>query len=468
MEKQSGESLAGGFATIPEALEALREGLPVLVLDDADRENEGDVVMAAATLTTRWCAWTIRHTSGYLCAPMPQARADALDLPLMVPNNQDPLRTAYTVTVDAAEGVSTGISAADRATTIRLLADPASTPGDFVRPGHVVPLRARPGGVLERPGHTEATVDLCRLAGLPPVGVIGELVHDDGEMMRAPAVLQMGREHDLPVITIADLAEYRRRHDRATPVVCTVLPTEHGTFELMGYRDEITGDEHVALVSPRGVHPDPARPPLVRVHSECLTGDTFGSRRCDCGPQLQRSMALVAEHGGAIVYLRGHEGRGVGLLAKLAAYALQDGGVDTVDAQTHLGLPIDAREYGAAVAILIDLGLTEVVLLTGNPAKVAALEAGGVRVVSSRPVRTTVTPENEAYLRAKAERLGHAVAGLAAVLEPPADGAPTTAPVAADADTAPQDDQADGRKLTPQFARLDERNSPWPVSAHPN
>ncbi|MDO5698563.1 MAG: 3,4-dihydroxy-2-butanone-4-phosphate synthase [Dermatophilus congolensis] len=401
-----------GFATIPEALDALREGRPVLVLDDENRENEGDVVMAASTLTREWCAWTIRHTSGYLCAPMTPSRADALDLPLMVPNNQDPLRTAYTVTVDAAAGVTTGISAADRATTIRLLAAPDARPSDFIRPGHVVPLRARKGGVLERAGHTEATVDLCKLAGLPPVGVIGELVHDDGDMMRAPAVLEMGRTHNLPVITIAALADYRRLHDRATPVAHTVLPTEHGTFELTGYLDGISGVEHIALVSPLGAQPDPNTPPLVRVHSECLTGDTFGSRRCDCGPQLARSMELIAEQGGAVVYLRGHEGRGVGLLAKLAAYALQDGGVDTVDAQTHLGLPVDAREYGAAVAILADLGLTDVVLLTGNPAKVAALEEGGVRVAASRPVRTTVTPENEAYLRTKATRLGHLVAGL--------------------------------------------------------
>ena len=428
-----------GFATIPEALEALRDGRPVLVLDDADRENEGDVVLAAATLTTEWCAWTIRHTSGYLCAPMLPTRADALELPLMVADNEDPLRTAYTVTVDAAVGVTTGISAADRATTIRLLAAPDAEPADFIRPGHVVPLRARSGGVLERAGHTEATVDLCRLAGLPPVGVIGELVHDDGGMMRAPEVVEMGRAHDLPVITIADLAEYRRVHDRATAVVRTVLPTEHGRFELIGYRDEITGDEHVVLVSPLGARPDPQRPPLVRVHSECLTGDTFGSRRCDCGPQLDRSLALVAAEGGAVVYLRGHEGRGVGLLAKLAAYALQDGGVDTVDAQTHLGLPVDAREYGAAVAILTDLGLSRIVLLTGNPAKVAALEAGGIEVVASHPVRTTVTPENAAYLRAKAQRLGHDVWGLAT---PPG--------TAIDAECN------------------DERSSQWPVSAHPN
>ncbi len=437
-----------GFATIPEALEALRAGRPVLVLDDADRENEGDVVMAASTLTTAWCAWTIRHTSGYLCAPMTAERADALELPLMVPNNQDPLRTAYTVTVDAAQGVTTGISAADRATTIRLLAAPESTPADFIRPGHVVPLRARPGGVLERAGHTEATVDLCRLAGLPPVGVIGELVHDDGEMMRGPAVLEMGRAHDLPVITIEELARYRRRHDRVTSVVCTVLPTEHGRFELFGYRDEITGAEHVALVSPLGVQPDPARPALVRVHSECLTGDTFGSRRCDCGPQLERSMALIAERGGVIVYLRGHEGRGVGLLAKLSAYALQDGGVDTVDAQTHLGLPVDAREYGAAVAILTDLGVAEVELLTGNPAKVAALEAGGVRVAASYPVRTVITAENEAYLRAKAFRLGHDVAGLG-----------ITAESDDNSNDIPNDNPTDISK---------QRSSQWPVSAHPN
>ncbi len=407
-----GQQAPDGFASIPEALAALRAGRPVLVLDDADRENEGDAVLAAATLTAQWCGWAVRHTSGYLCAPMIEARADALDLPLMVADSQDPRRTAYTVTVDAAEGITTGISASDRARTARLLADPAAGPGDFRRPGHVVPLRARPGGVLERPGHTEAAVDLCRLAGLPPVGVIGELVHDDGEMMRTAAVQALGREQDLPVITIAALAGYRRRYDRVVPQVRTVLPTAHGRFGIVGYRDEVTGAEHVALVSPRGVRPADGAAPLVRVHSECLTGDTFGSRRCDCGPQLDRALALIASRGGVVVYLRGHEGRGVGLLAKLAAYALQDEGADTVDAQTHLGLPVDAREYGAAVAILTDLGISELVLLTGNPAKAAALTAGGLRVSGTVPVGTPVTPENEPYLRTKAVRLGHEVPGL--------------------------------------------------------
>lgn len=402
---------SSGFATIPEALEALREGRPVLVLDDAERENEGDVIVAAATLTDRQMAWTIRHTSGYICAPMPDDRADALGLPLMVPDSQDRLRTAYTVTVDAAAGVTTGISAADRARTVRLLANEQARATDFVRPGHVVPLRARPGGVLQRRGHTEACVDLCRLAGLPPVGAIGELVHDSGEMMRTEAVLEHGREHGLPVITIADLVDYRTVHDRVQRVTSTRLPTDHGTFGVHGFSDAV-GGEHLALVSPRGLQPPGGDAPLVRVHSECLTGDTFGSRRCDCGPQLQRSLAAVAEHGGVVVYLRGHEGRGVGLLAKLAAYALQDDGQDTVDAQTHLGLPVDAREYGAAAGILTDLGLERVRLLTGNPEKVYALQRLGIEVTGWQPIRTEVTSENERYLRTKVERMGHRVLGL--------------------------------------------------------
>ncbi len=416
-----------GFATIPQALEALAQGRGVLVLDDADRENEGDVVFAAATLTQRQCAWAIRHTSGYLCAPLTGAIADRLALPQMVARNEDDLRTAYTVTVDARLGVTTGISAADRARTARVLADPDARAEDLVRPGHLVPLRARDGGVLTRGGHTEAAVDLCRLAGLPPVGVIGELVHDDGEMMRAGAVLALGARDDLPVVTIADLVAWRRRHDRVQRVATTTLPTEHGRFTMHGYRDQRTGAEHVALV-----HDDPAggstgaatgadtgadvparatgSPPLVRVHSECLTGDAFGSRRCDCGPQLQESLALVARHGGAVVHLRGHEGRGVGLLAKLEAYALQDRGLDTVDAQLALGLPVDARDYDAAVAILHDLGLTRVEALTGNPAKVAALREGGIDVVAARPVGPGATPDNAAYLSTKAARLGHALA----------------------------------------------------------
>ncbi|STD06673.1 Riboflavin biosynthesis protein ribBA [Dermatophilus congolensis] len=409
----AGESVEG-LASVEEALEALRAGRPVLVLDDADRENEGDVVLAAATADAAWVAWTVRHSSGYLCAPMTQERADALGLPAMVQDNQDPHGTAYAVTVDAAVGVSTGISAADRALTARLLADPQAGPQDFTRPGHVVPLRARPGGVLVRGGHTEAAVDLCRLAGLPEVGVIGELVHDSGEMMRAEAVLALGREHRLAVITIEDLVAYRQLHDRVRPGSRTVLPTVHGTFDMVGYLDVLTGAEHVALIAPGpgGVGVDAQGVSTVRVHSECLTGDAFGSRRCDCGPQLEASMARIARDGGVVVYLRGHEGRGVGLLSKLEAYALQDEGEDTVDAQTRLGLPIDAREYGAAAAVLADVGVDRVRLLTGNPAKVSALRQAGFDVVESVSVATPVTSENVRYLETKARRMGHDVMGI--------------------------------------------------------
>ena len=394
------------LATIDEALAALRAGLPVLVVDDEDRENEGDVVLAAETLTSEWLAWTIRHTSGYLCAPMPGDLADRLDLPLMVAQSTDPLRTAYTVSVDAKEGVSTGISAADRTRTIRLLADPDTTAADLVRPGHVLPLRARAGGVLERRGHTEATVDLCRLAGLRPVGVIGELVRDDGEMMRLPEVLALGRDRGLKVISIEDLVAYRQRPGRVTEIARTVLPTAHGRFALHGFADAETGAEHVALVSPRGIE-GPDGTPLVRVHSECLTGDAFGSQRCDCGPQLEAALERVGREGGVVVYLRGHEGRAVGLLAKLQAYALQDDGADTVDAQTHLGLPVDAREYGAAAAILGHLGVDRLALMTNNPAKAEALTGAGLVVERMVPSLTPVHPANAAYLRTKRDRLGH-------------------------------------------------------------
>jgi 3,4-dihydroxy 2-butanone 4-phosphate synthase/GTP cyclohydrolase II len=376
----------------------------VLVTDDEDRENEGDVILAAETLTPEWMAWTIRHSSGYICAPMPDEVADRLSLPLMVPDNRDPLRTAYTVTVDAAEGTTTGISAADRAHTVRTLADPAATADSLIRPGHVVPLRAKAGGVLQRPGHTEATVDLCRLAGLAPVGAIGELVNDDGTMMRLPEVLALGAEHDLPVITIEQLAAWRQRHDRVERLAQTVLPTEHGTFTVIGFRDVITGDEHLALVSPRGFS---GTAPLVRLHSECLTGDVLGSQRCDCGPQLQRSLERVAAEGGVVVYLRGHEGRGVGLLAKLQAYALQDAGLDTVDAQVELGLPIDAREYAAGAAILVELGIESVRLLTNNPMKVNAMREHGIRVAAVERISIAPLATNEAYLRTKRDRMGH-------------------------------------------------------------
>ena len=363
-----------------------------------------DVILAAQTLTDEWLVWTIRNTSGYLCAPVTSETADRLGLPLMVADNRDPLRTAYTVSVDAAHGVTTGISAADRARTIRLLADPSSTPKSFIRPGHVIPLRAKAGGVLERPGHTEAAVDLCRLAGLAPSGAIGELVNDDGTMMRLPEVLATGAVNDVPVITIEQLIAWRQLHDRVDVLAETTLPTRHGVFSAVGFRDRLTGVEHVALVSPRGA---PGPNPLVRLHSECLTGDAFGSLRCDCGPQLERSLERIAAEGGVLVYLRGHEGRGVGLVSKLQAYALQDTGLDTVDAQLELDLPVDGREYAAGAAILNALGLPTVRLLTNNPAKVEALQRYGIEVSAVERLSIAANAANRAYLRTKRDRLGH-------------------------------------------------------------
>ncbi len=405
------------LATVEQALDELRAGRPVLVADSEDRENEADVVLAAQTATTEWVAWTIRHSSGYLCAPMTAARADALDLPLMVPHSQDPRRTAYTVTVDAAEGITTGISAADRTRTIQVLADPSATAADLIRPGHVLPLRAIPGGVLHRAGHTEAAVDLCRLAGLEEVAAIAELVHDDGSMMRLPAAIELAERDGLVVITIAQLIAWRREHgdlpelapadDDALPRVertgQAALPTKHGQLRIHGFRDLRTGAAHAALVSQVAWQDAP----LVRVHSECLTGDAFGSLRCDCGPQLDGAIARVAREGGVVVYLRGHEGRGIGLLGKIDAYALQDAGRDTIDANLELGWPVDRREYGAAAAILRELGIDRVRLMTNNPAKVAGLQASGVQVLETAPLQVGRSPENETYLRTKAERMGH-------------------------------------------------------------
>lgn len=415
--------------TIEEALDAIRAGRPVLVADSPDRENEADVIFAASTVSPEWVAWTIRHSSGYLCAPMPAARADALDLPLMVPHSQDPRRTAYTVTVDAATGVTTGISAADRTQTLHVLADPASGAVDLIRPGHVLPLRAVPGGVLHRAGHTEAAVDLVRLAGAGEVGGIAELVNDDGTMMRLDDAARAGEDAGLVLITIADLITWRRAHDPEVPgtddptpsaprVQATSvadLPTAHGHFRIHGYRDLRTGAEHVALVPvavPAAGTPltDPGAPttaPLVRVHSECLTGDAFGSLRCDCGPQLQASMERVAAQGGAVVYLRGHEGRGIGLLAKIGAYELQDAGFDTVQANLELGWPVDRREYGAAAAILTDLGLQRITLLTNNPAKVTGMTAHGIDVVEAHRLEVGHGEHNHGYLMTKKVAMGH-------------------------------------------------------------
>lgn len=394
------------------AARALRAGRPVLVTDDADRENEGDVVLAASTLTPEWTAWAVRMSSGLLCVPMTGDRADRLRLPPMVDRNADPRRTAYTVTVDARAGVGTGISAADRTTTTRLLAQDSATAEDFIRPGHVLPLRAVDGGVLERNGHTEAAVDLCTLAGLPPVGLIAELVGDDGDMLRGAGIAELGRRFDLPVLTIAELQRYRALHPERFPaprpagrvirLAETVLPTGFGRFRAVGYRDTYTGAEHLTLI--RGGLPAGS---VVRVHSECLTGEAFDSQRCECGPQLHQAMSLVAAGGGAVVYLRGHEGRGIGLLKKLEAYRLQDSGLDTVQANLQQGEPADAREYGAAAAILADLGLAQIDLLTNNPDKVAGLTAGGITVRRRIPLIVPPGPANLAYLRTKRDVLGH-------------------------------------------------------------
>ena len=407
------------LSSIAEVLAALRAGTPVIVADDEGRENEGDAIMAAEFASQEWIAWMVRHTSGYLCAPMTNDIADRLELPLMVPKTQDSLRTAYTITVDAASGVTTGISAADRAHTLRVLAEPGSTPESLIRPGHVIPLRAVPGGVRERSGHTEATVDLLKLAGLTPVGVIGELVTDSGEMMRLPGLIELGETTGLPVTTVAAIIDWLKANNDAiepggiAPVaessrvlfeVETTVPTVHGEFRMRAYRDRTTGADHVAIVAGElGANP------LVRVHSECLTGEAFGSLKCECGPQLTASLDAIAQDGGVVIYLRGHEGRGIGLINKLRAYRLQEDGLDTLDANVALGLPIDAREYRAASAILDDLGIHSVRLLTNNPEKVRQLEANGITVSELVPLVVGLDSHNEAYLETKRSRMGHTI-----------------------------------------------------------
>lgn len=413
------------LADIPTALQALREGKPVIVADDEGRENEGDVVMAAQFASQEWIAWTVRHTSGYLCAPLTNDIADRLQLPPMWAQNEDPRGTAYTISVDAADRLSTGISASDRAHTLRVLADPESTPANLIRPGHVIPLRAVDGGVRERDGHTEATVDLLKLAGLSPVGVIGEIVEDSGEMMRLPGLLKLGAEHDVPVITIEELIRFMEERkcekdptavieipetERVSFEVETTVPTEHGTFRVRAYRDRSTGADHVAWISG-----DPVDGALVRVHSECLTGEAFGSLKCECGPQLEAALERIQTDGGVVVYLRGHEGRGIGLINKLRAYRLQEDGLDTLDANLMLGLPADARDYGAATAILKDLGLTSVRLLSNNPEKARQLQERGVTVTELVPLVVGVGEFNEGYLEAKRDRMGHALPDDAAL-----------------------------------------------------
>ncbi|MGY5309810.1 bifunctional 3,4-dihydroxy-2-butanone-4-phosphate synthase/GTP cyclohydrolase II [Nocardia gipuzkoensis] len=395
----------GELDTVPAAVAAIASGGMVLVVDDEDRENEGDLVLAAEKATAANIGFLVRHTSGVLCVPMAGSDLDRLELPPMTAVNQDPKGTAYTVSVDAAAGIGTGISAADRARTMRLLADPATTAGDLTRPGHVFPLRAHPAGVLGRPGHTEAAVDLVRLAGLRPAGVIAEVVRDDGSMARLPELLTMARVHGIPIISIADLIGYRHRLESGVVrIVETRLPTRFGEFRVIGYRDETNHAEHLALVF--GAPGD--QDALTRVHSECLTGDAFGSLRCDCGEQLDAALEAVAAEGrGVVVYLRGQEGRGVGLLNKLRAYELQDEGADTVDANLRLGLPVDARRYDAAARILADLGVRSVRLLSNNPAKQAGLTEYGIAVETRIPLQARPTEHNVRYLRAKRDRMRH-------------------------------------------------------------
>ena len=387
------------------AIEAIAEGRPVLVVDDADRENEGDIIFAADAATDELMGLTVRLGSGVICVAMTGDELDRLALPPMTAINEDAKGTAYSVSVDAASGVSTGISAADRARTARLLADPRTARGDLARPGHVFPLRSRSGGVLARRGHTEAAVDLCRLGGRTPAGVICEVVEEDGSMARLPSLRRLADERGWPLVSIADLVDLRRRTEALVErVVTTRLPTGQGRFTAHGFRSGVDGSEHVALV-----HGDIATgTPLVRVHSECLTGDVFGSLRCDCGPQLQAAQRAVVEAGaGVIVYVRGHEGRGIGLVDKLRAYAAQDEGADTVDANADLGLPVDARDYTHAAQILRDLGVTSLLLLSNNPAKVDALTALGIDVVGRESLPTRITDDNLTYLRTKRDRMGH-------------------------------------------------------------
>jgi 3,4-dihydroxy 2-butanone 4-phosphate synthase / GTP cyclohydrolase II len=410
MKNVEAELAAIPLDEVARAIKDIADGRPVVVVDDADRENEGDIIFAAGKATPELLAFTIRYSSGVICVPMRGEDLDRLQIPLMTTQNTERMRTAYTVSVDAAVGVTTGISAADRTVTIRTLADPQATGGDLARPGHIFPLRARDGGVLVRPGHTEAAVDLAALAGLAPVGVVCEVVNDDGTMMRLPDLRKFADEHGLALISIEQLIEYRRRTERlVTRVAETVIPNDYGRWAAYGYRSDVDGTEQLALVY-GDLSEDDGEDVLTRVHSECLTGDVFGSHRCDCGPQLDAAMARIAERGrGVVLYLRGHEGRGIGLLAKLRAYQLQDHGADTVDANLELGLPVDAREYSVAAQLLDDLGVRSVRLLTNNPAKVDALAAHGFGVTRI-PLPPQPTPDNLRYLATKRDRLGHQIA----------------------------------------------------------
>jgi 3,4-dihydroxy 2-butanone 4-phosphate synthase/GTP cyclohydrolase II len=419
MARADGSAAATDLSThrVEQALAELRRGRMVLVVDDEDRENEGDLIMAAEMATPEAMAFMIRHSSGILCVGLTAERAEELRLPLMVDHGDDPRGTAFTVSVDLKAGTTTGVSGADRALTVRALADVATRPADLCRPGHVFPLIARPGGVLQRAGHTESSVDLCRLAGLEAAGVLAEITNDDGTMARRPELRGFAAEHGLVTLAVADIVRYRRSTETLVRrEAAGRVPSDHGEFTAVSYRSVTDGIEHVALVmgdvDQRGAEPGTpsAEPVLVRVHSECLTGDVFGSRRCDCGEQLDAAMGRIGKEGrGAVVYLRGHEGRGICLSHKLRAYTLQDAGMDTVEANLAQGLPVDSREYGFGAAILRDLGVTDIRLMTNNPAKYRGLAGHGVSIAGREPIIVTPNPDNLSYLTTKRTRMDHAL-----------------------------------------------------------
>jgi 3,4-dihydroxy 2-butanone 4-phosphate synthase/GTP cyclohydrolase II len=394
------------FAPVEDIIASVGRGEMVIMVDDQDRENEGDLIVAADAATPEQVGFMLRHTSGIICLSVTGERLDELDLPMMVARNTDLRRTAFTVSIDAREGTTTGISAADRWRTIQAVLDAGTRPQDLARPGHLYPLRYEPGGVLKRAGHTETAVDLAQLSGRYPAGVLAEIMNDDGTVAKLPELERFAKEHQLLIGTIADLIAYRRQHEKLVErVVEARIPTDHGTFTAVGYRSLVDDRQHIALVM--GEIGD-GESVLTRVHSECLTGDVFGSLRCDCGDQLDQAMARVAEEGrGVVLYIRGHEGRGIGLLHKLAAYKLQDEGLDTVDANVNLGLPVDARDYGVGAQILYDLGVRTMRLMTNNPTKRAGIEGYGLSILEQVPLSVDANDENRDYLRAKATRLGH-------------------------------------------------------------
>ena len=395
------------FSTVEEAIEDIRAGRMVVVCDDEDRENEGDLTMAAQFCTPEAINFMAKEGRGLICLALTGERCEELGLDLMAAKNESPFETAFTVSIEARNGVTTGISAADRARTVQVAIDPQSRPYDLVRPGHIFPLKAKPGGVLERTGQTEAAVDLARLAGLNPAGVICEVMRDDGKMARVPDLERYCARHALKMITVADLIAYRRRHDKLVErVVTTRLPTAHGDFAVVGYRSLVDDKHHVAMV--KG-DVDGAPDVLVRVHSECLTGDVFHSLRCDCGEQLESALAMIEREGSGVLLYLAQEGRGIGLLNKLKAYNLQDQGLDTVDANLELGLPVDLRDYGIGAQILVDLGLSSIRILTNNPKKIRGLEGYGLSVTEQIPIVHAANPHNERYLQAKRDRLGHAL-----------------------------------------------------------